>query len=75
MNASAKDILHRWVDGLEDQDAARLTAALQNEELLLAEYDDEPLTAEDVAAMKRGSEDLKHGRSLSLQRYRRSRGV
>jgi hypothetical protein len=35
------------------------------------EYDDEPLSPEDVEAMERGREDVKHGRFITLEEFER----
>ncbi len=36
-------------------------------------YDDQHLSAEDLEAIQRGREDLKQGRSLTLEEYRRGK--
>jgi hypothetical protein len=35
------------------------------------EYDDQHLSAEDLEAIRKGQEDIKQGRSLTLEEYRR----
>ncbi len=52
------DLLRRLVDILYERNVA------------LEEYDDEPLTPEDLEAIERGREDIKQGRYLSLEEYR-----
>lgn len=37
--------------------------------------DHEPLSAEDIAAIKRGLEDLKEGRFVTLEEYEKERGL
>ena len=37
--------------------------------------DDEPLSAADLRAIRRGLEDIRHGRVISLEAYRRKRSV
>ena len=38
-------------------------------------YDDEPLTAADLREIRRGLSDIRHGRTISLEAYRRKRSV
>lgn len=52
------DLLRRLVDILYERGVA------------LEEYDDEPLTPEDLEAIERGREDIKQGRYLTLEEYR-----
>ena len=40
-----------------------------------SEVDDEPLTAEDVESVWRGLEDLREGRTKTLEQYERERGL
>lgn len=42
-------------------------------ERLEEEYDDEPLTPEDLAAVERGKKDFQEGRYLTLEEYRRGK--
>jgi len=42
-------------------------------ERLEEEYDDEPLTPEDLAAIERGKKDFQEGRYLTLEEYRRGK--
>ncbi|MBE3562246.1 MAG: helix-turn-helix domain-containing protein [Hydrogenibacillus schlegelii] len=44
------------------------------ERYLAGEVDDEPLSAEDWAAIRRGLEDIRAGRIISLEQYERERG-
>jgi len=39
-------------------------------ERLEEEYDDEPLTTEDLKAIERGKQDFQEGRYLTLEEYR-----
>ena len=38
-------------------------------------YDEEPLSAADLRAIRRGLDDIRHGRVISLEAYRRKRGA
>ena len=40
-----------------------------------AAYDDKPLSAADLRAIRRGLEDIRHGRVISLEAYRRKRSA
>lgn len=57
------DLLRRLVDILYERSAA------------LDEYDNEPLTAEDLEALQRGKEDIKHGKVMTLEDYERKYGL
>jgi hypothetical protein len=37
------------------------------------EYDDQHLSAEDLEALRQGQEDIKQGRALTLEEYRRGK--
>ncbi len=39
------------------------------------EYDEEPFSAEDLAAIKEGEEALKRGEFISLEEYEKERGL
>jgi hypothetical protein len=43
------------------------------ERLSELEYDDQHLSVEDLEAIRRGQEDIKQGRSLTLEEYRRGK--
>jgi predicted transcriptional regulator len=45
------------------------------EALANAPYDDEPLTDEDIAAIKEGAADVKAGRVMTTDELRRSLGL
>ncbi len=57
------DLLRRLVDILYERAAAQ------------EEYDDEPLTPEDLEAIHRGKEDIKHGKFITLEEYERKHGL
>jgi len=38
-------------------------------------YDDEPLSAADLRAIRRGLDDIRHGRVIAMEAYRRKRGA
>jgi predicted transcriptional regulator len=57
------DLLRKLVDVLYQQ-------AEQREE-----YDEEPFSAEDLAAIKEGEEALKRGEFISLEEYEKERGM
>jgi excisionase family DNA binding protein len=38
-------------------------------------YDEEPLSAADLRAIRRGLDDIRHGRIISAEAYRRKRGA
>ncbi|MGO8761462.1 MAG: hypothetical protein ACLP2P_15300 [Desulfobaccales bacterium] len=44
-------------------------------ERLEEEYDTEPLTAEDLEAIRRGQEDIAAGRCIPLKTYEKKRGL
>jgi hypothetical protein len=44
-------------------------------ERLEEEYDTEPLTAEDLEAIRRGKEDIAAGRCITLEEYENKRGL
>lgn len=57
------NLLRQLVDILYERSAA------------LDEYDNEPLTPEDIEAIQKGKEDIKHGRVLTLEEYERKYGL
>ncbi len=57
------DLLRRLVDILYERAAAQ------------EEYDDEPLTPEDLEAIHTGKEDIKHGKFITLEEYERKHGL
>ena len=64
MTTSAKSELHRLIDELEDSQADRLLAAIADplrRSLMLAPLDDEPLTAEEQAAIDEGEAAYRRG--------------
>jgi hypothetical protein len=44
-------------------------------ERLEEEYDTEPLTEEDLEAIRRGQEDIAAGRCITLEAYEKKRGL
>ncbi len=71
---SAKESLHRLVDGLpEDQAdlAQQILADLRD----AADPGGEPLTQEGLASLDRGLDDIKAGRVKPLEQYERERGL
>ena len=67
---TVRENLHQLVDTLpEDRlaDVLDYLAELQEPE--------EPLSAETEAAIEEGLEDIRNGRTISLEEYRRTRGV
>ena len=57
------DLLRKLVDVLYQQTEQR------------EEYDEEPFSAEDLAAIKEGEEALKRGEFISLEEYEKERGL
>lgn len=69
---TVKEEIHRLVDELPEGQAQRV---LEDLRYASAEVDDEPLTAEDLASIDRGMEDVRAGRVKSLDQYERERGL
>ena len=69
---TAKEELHRLVDGLPEDQARELLDELR---YYSSAVDDEPLTNEDLASIERGAEDVQAGRVKSLKEYERERGL
>jgi predicted transcriptional regulator len=67
---TVRDNAHQLVDALAEE---RLAEALD----YLAELQDgeEPLSSETEAAIEEGLDDLRHGRTITLEEYRRTRQV
>ena len=74
MSTQTRDRLHRLIDELPEQDLSAVEQLLTERHLdddtfrrMLAEApeDDEPLTAEDIAAIEEGVQDVKAGRLIS----------
>ncbi len=63
MQGPEADLLHRLVDILYERSAA------------LEDYVEEPLTKDDLEAIRRGKEDVKHGRVMTLEEYERKYGL
>jgi hypothetical protein len=66
---SVKEELHRLVDILPEDEAMRLLRDLQDE------MDPELLTPQDLAAVERGREDLRAGRSIALTDLKQKYGL
>ena len=58
-----KEALHRLVDQLPETE---MPVAVRFLEFLCADTDQEPLSADDRAAIQRARDDLRQGRSVSL---------
>jgi len=67
---STRESVHQLVDTLPEE---RLDDALD----YLAELQsgDQPLSAETQAAIEEGLDDIRNGRTVSLEEYRRTRGL
>ena len=64
-----RESAHRLIDTLPED---RLADALD----YLAELNDaDKISAETKAAIEEGLEDIRHGRTITLEEYRRTRGV
>ncbi|MFN8633464.1 MAG: hypothetical protein U0893_06380 [Chloroflexota bacterium] len=64
MTVNAKADLHRLIDNLDEEQAARLLRIVSNpleRSLMLAPLDDEPLTDEDKAAIAEGEAAYQRG--------------
>jgi hypothetical protein len=64
MTVNAKADLHRLIDDLDDEQAARLLQIVSDpleRSLMLAPLDDEPLTEEDKAAIAEGEAAYRRG--------------
>jgi hypothetical protein len=57
------ELLRKLVDVLYEQSEPR------------EEYDEEPFSAEDLAAIKEGEEAFKRGEFISLEEYEKERGL
>ena len=57
------ELLRKLVDVLYEQSEPR------------EEYDEEPFSAEDLAAIKEGEEAFKRGEFISLEEYEKDRGL
>ena len=57
------DLLRKLVDVLHEQSERK------------DEFDEEPFSAEDLAAIKEGEEALKRGEFISLEEYEKERGL
>jgi len=57
------DLLRKLVDVLYEQSERR------------EEYDEEPFSAEDLAAIQEGEEAIKRGEFISLEDYEKERGL
>ena len=76
---ATKESLHRLVDALPEgawDEAERYLQALQTDDpvlraLLLAPWDDEPETDEERAAVEEAREDLRQGRTVSMDEVMR----
>ena len=66
---TSKVELHRLVDDLPDEEAARLLHGLRDE------MDEEPLSKQDLASVERGLEDLSAGRSVTLAELKQKYGL
>jgi phage-related protein len=67
---TVRDNVHELVDALPEErlaDVLDYLAELQNGE--------EPLSSETEAAIEEGLDDLRHERTITLEEYRRTRGV
>lgn len=63
--------LHQLVDELPDEYIDEVSKYV--DDLRATQIDDEPLSAEDVASIELGLEDIRKGRVKSLDDYRRER--
>jgi hypothetical protein len=64
MTTSTKAELHKLIDALDDSQADRLLAAIADplrRSLMLAPLDDEPLTADESAAIEEGEAAYRRG--------------
>ena len=64
MSAGARAELHRLIDGLDDEQAARLLQLVSDpleRSLMLAPVDDEPLTEDEKAAIAEGETAYQRG--------------
>jgi len=66
---TVRESVHQLVDALPEE---RLQDALNILEQL---EDDDSLTPEEEAAIEEGLEDLRQGRTMTLEEYERSRGL
>ena len=80
---TTKQDLHRLIDELPESAVAKaggMLAGLVNGDERLpavlrdAPLDDEPLTEEDIEAIRQGREDIEHGRTVSNEELRRELG-
>jgi hypothetical protein len=67
---TVRENVHQLVDTLPEE---RLADVLDY--LTELQDGDEPLSSETKAAIEEGLEDLRHGRTITLEEYRRTRGV
>ncbi len=78
---ATREALHQLIDGLPDEtldEAARRLSPLYPDPALraalLAPIDDEPLTAEDIAAIEEARAELDQGLGISNEELRREFG-
>ena len=79
-----KEELHGLIDELAERDlytAKHFLAYLRNirdpmmQKLVETPYEDEPLTEEDIAALDEAYEDLKAGRTVTMEELERELGL
>ena len=73
MSAGTKESLHEWVDSLSDAEAEALQRVAENQRL--TDLDDEALTPQGLQGIRRGVADVRAGRTVTLEEYRRKRGL
>jgi len=69
---TAREKLHRLVDGLPEQQLSDVRLFIED---LRAEADGEPLSAETLAAIAEGLEDIQSGRTVSWDQIKRESGL
>jgi hypothetical protein len=67
---TVRENVHQLVDTLPEGSLEDVLDYLEN----LAEPD-EPLSAEALAAIEEGLDDIRNGRTITLEEYRRTRGL
>ena len=69
---TAREELHRLVDGLPEQQLSDVRLFIED---LRSEPDGQPLSAETLAAIEEGLEDIQAGRTVSWDQVRRESGL
>ncbi len=70
---TAREELHKLVDALAEPELRQVRQFI--EDLRVQANDAEPLSAETLAAIREGLEDIERGNTMTVEEYRRTRGL